>query len=98
MTVFDNIMTGRTLKMHTSFVWQLLRGDAAVTLNERVEVVSHAVHDRRAGNRKWSGGCDNNGTKMPSAARRRGERQAGNEGKGRCGYLPFIFRAVGGRH
>jgi len=35
MTVLDNIMTGRTLKMHKNFFWQLLRFGPALT--EEVE-------------------------------------------------------------
>ena len=35
MTVLDNIMTGRSLKMHSGFIWQLLRHGPA--LREEVE-------------------------------------------------------------
>ena len=35
MTALDNIMAGRTLKMHTSFFWQLLRYGPA--MREEVE-------------------------------------------------------------
>ena len=91
MTALDNIMAGRTLKMHANFFWQLLRYGPALTRGDRAPQARRGDH-RLPRDRSTSARSPVGRAALRPAEARRARPRAGD------GAGPAAARRADGRH